>query len=178
MFKISNFWDEQTVRLLEELSVRTATLSEAVEESARSQPSVPPIEKLKDLERSGYPGRVVELTAPFLKWKEQHDSAKRAWSEAMVELAGLCEEMVRQRSDVSEKLLAHVIFLEREGVSDERTYVLYRSAIWCSKQELKPEQWQIVVERFLEREDAELAAALVPFRTGRPRNSPKRTDPV
>jgi HNH endonuclease len=162
VFKISNFWDQQTIRRLEELSVRSDTRWQAVAESAQSKPTVPTIEKLKDLQRSGYDGRVVELTAPYVKWVEEDKCAKRTWNEASVELASLFAEMVRQRGALPEKLLAYVIPLNRDQ-ADERVYALYRSAVWSSQHDLKPEQWQILVDTFLEREDAELAVALAPL---------------
>lgn len=177
VFKISNFWDEQTIRRLEELSLRSDTLLRAVEESERSQPSMPPIEELKDLQRSGYHGRVLELTSPYVIWAERYESAKRTWNEALAELASLFADMVRQRSDLPEKLLAHLIPLEPEGAKDERIYVLYRSAVWSSEQELKPEQWQILVDRFLEREQAELAAALTPLALGQSERTRERIPP-
>ena len=125
---------------------------------------MPSLKDLQDLQRSGYHGRVVELTSPLQKWAEKHESAKGASDKALHELASLYAEMVRQHSDLPEKLLASVVPLKCEEV-DEWAYALYRSAVWRSDRDLTPEQWRGLVERFLEREDAELAAALSPLVT-------------
>jgi hypothetical protein len=43
---------------------------------------------------------------------------------------------------------------------DESTYALYRGVVWSCPRELTPEQWSILADRFVERENAELASAL------------------
>lgn len=181
----SDVWDEQTILRLEELSVRSDTLRLALEESMRDQPTEPPKEEIKNLGRTGYRSieeiadakkRLTELTSPYLEWFKQFTGVKRAHDKVKAELVSLFAEMVHQRSELPEKLLAHAIPLKREEV-DERTYVLYRSSVWCSEQELKPEQWPILVDHFLEREETELAAALTPLSAGESETTRERIPP-
>ncbi len=176
-FQIENFWDAQTIRRLEELYVRTDTLNQALEEIARSEPTVPTIGKQKDLLRSGMVEAFREQTSPYLAWEEQFKSADLAKGEAWAEGASLIAEMVRQRSDLPEKLLAYVIPLRYEEQADERAYALYHSAIWRSDRNLSLEQWKILVDRFLEQEDAELAAALSPPALGESESARERIAP-
>jgi len=43
---------------------------------------------------------------------------------------------------------------------DERSYVLYRGSVWSSSRALQVGQWQILVDRIIKSEDAQLASAL------------------
>ncbi len=165
-------WDEPTVRRLEELSVKSDTLRQAWEECERSPPA--PVHPMEERERwlSGKdPGAKAMLERYFtgsddaqnLKWLKQCGDANRAYTEALAELASLAAEM--SNDDIVPAMLNQVIPLE-SGTADERAYVLYRSAVWCTDRDLTPEQWRVLIDRFLEREDAELAVALSPLVLG------------
>jgi hypothetical protein len=43
---------------------------------------------------------------------------------------------------------------------DDRGYALYQGGIWSCVRHLEVEQWQLLIQRFIERENAELAVAL------------------
>jgi hypothetical protein len=47
-----------------------------------------------------------------------------------------------------------------DAPSDERAYALYRGSVWVCSRELEPEQWRILVDDYVAREDAEFAQAL------------------
>lgn len=165
-------WDEPTVRRLEELSVESDALRQAWEECERSPPA--PVHSVEERERwlSGKDPRAKAMLERYftgsddnqnLKWLKQCGDAKQAYAETLVELDSFAVEMANQ--DIVLALLNQVIPLE-SGTADERVYALYRSAVWCSDRDLTPEQWQVLIDRFVEREDAELAAALSPVALG------------
>lgn len=109
---------------------------------------MPTLEEINDLRARQLYGRVVERTAPYRAWLERFESAKQVWNEAMAEHASLVAEMARH--EIIPAMLNRVILLENQTV-DERAYALYRSAVWCSNRDFTPEQWQGMINQFLER---------------------------
>ena len=152
-------WNEPTVRRLEELSVRHGRLEEALQESVRSQPTVPSIGELKVLRARELHGLLFKRTAPYLEWAEQFRTARANLDGATDELASLEAEMAQH--NIVPAMLNRVILL-KSGTPDERAYALYRSAVWCSDRDLTSEQWRVLIDRFSEREEAEFAAVLSP----------------
>jgi len=178
--KNGDVWDEETIRRLEELCLRSDALKQAREETEReikrSQPTT--VHSIDERKRwlSGKEPRDRAMLERYFegsddlersKWLARCDEARiqanRSYTEIQAELFSFETEMANHERLPA--LLGRVVPLECED-DDERTYALYRSAVWCSERELKPEQWQILVDNFLEREDAELAAALTPLAPG------------
>ncbi len=59
------------------------------------------------------------------------------------------------------RLAAEVIPLKvQQNNNDERSYALYRGSVWSCGRELEPAQWQLLVDRLIRSEEAELASAL------------------
>ncbi len=50
--------------------------------------------------------------------------------------------------------------LKSDDQRDELSYALYRGVVWSCQRQLTPEQWTLLADRLVEREDAELASAL------------------
>ncbi len=57
-------------------------------------------------------------------------------------------------------LLLHPIPMNAETPTEERFFALYRGTVWSAARKFEPEQWRILAERKLERENAQLAVAL------------------
>jgi hypothetical protein len=47
-----------------------------------------------------------------------------------------------------------------DAPSDEKAYALYRGSVWSCSRELEPEQWRILADDYVAREEAEFAQAL------------------
>jgi hypothetical protein len=134
-------WGKETIQQLEELSARIATLRRSMEEN-----------ELKGAQSSS--GR---RTWTSVTCYELYTSANNALAEAWRKLMLLQTEMARNEAIL--QLLCRAIRL-KSGTADERSYALYRGAVWCSDRDLEAEQWQVFADRFVDREDAELASAL------------------
>jgi|GEM_PF-4495220 len=98
---------------------------------------------------------------------EQRSSACKEWQEQNTIIGDAfrdkCNEKIlleaRMGSDCIPHLSLRAIFL-RNQKADERSYILYRGAVWCSDRDLNAEQWQTLADRYLDQQDAELASAL------------------
>lgn len=44
--------------------------------------------------------------------------------------------------------------------TEERSFALYRDCLWSARRNLEPDQWGILIDRYIQREDAELLALL------------------
>jgi hypothetical protein len=78
-------------------------------------------------------------------------------------LSGELESLSRLMASCSfmEWLAARPIVLQvGPDDNDERSYALYRGSVWSCTRALEPAQWQLLVDRFIKSEDAQLASAL------------------
>jgi hypothetical protein len=63
--------------------------------------------------------------------------------------------------DFKKRATSRAIVLEvAEDDTDERSYALYRGAVWVCDRPLETAQWQVLVDRIIQREEAELACVL------------------
>jgi hypothetical protein len=53
-----------------------------------------------------------------------------------------------------------IISLRCHDPADERSFAFYRGTVWSCSRELEPEQWRILVDAYVAREEAEFAQAL------------------
>jgi len=62
------------------------------------------------------------------------------------------------------------ICLACHDASDARSFALYRGTVWSCSRELEPEQWRILVDAYVAREDADFARALGSSLQAQPEN--------
>jgi hypothetical protein len=110
---------------------------------------------------------------------KQRSVVEKSSSSALVEHVRTVNSLERQRVALLYELLAYgrematPEFLQHiyatpiplkpsdgDDSNDDRCYALYRGTVWSSDRSLEPDQWAILAYRFIEREDAELKAAL------------------
>ncbi len=77
---------------------------------------------------------------------------------AMAEVTAAEEEM--PNSAFISAVCVQPIILKSDDKCDERTYAFYRGCVWTCGRELQKEHWALFADRFLEKEEAELAVAL------------------
>jgi hypothetical protein len=145
-------WDNESITRLEELTVKLANLHEAREECERRAPPLTmeqPIRRLSEAE-------LQQKSVAYREWRRQTEIAEQAFRRGVAEMVPLNAQM---GNNCILQLSLRVICL-RNRKPDERSYVLYRGAVWCSDRDLNAEQWQTLADRYLDQQDAELASAL------------------
>lgn len=101
---------------------------------------------------------VKEQFEKFKVWKAEALAAQEAFSKAAREEADQSLKMMENQAMIH--LLEHVALPLENREADERSYALYGGSVWCSQHNLSPDQWKLLAQRFVQREEAELAAAL------------------
>ena len=78
------------------------------------------------------------------------------------QLEETCEHLFRElaNDDVIAQIKSQPIGLTRRDRSSDREYALYRGMVWECERSLLPEQWRILADAYLAREEAEFSRAL------------------
>jgi hypothetical protein len=142
-------WSPDLISLLAKLTAKFDELSMTLAREDNRYPGITPFERYRDWEVRRYKRRpeidstIHELDSVGLRMADAEFSRR------------ISERVVQQRHGSSH---------------EERCYALYRGSLWSSPRKLESQQWESLVARFLEREEAELAAEL----TGGDESSNKR----
>lgn len=113
------------------------------------QAECPTIEDFKKLPLAEMNSRIARRKALVAEYEAAHGNREA------------CEH------EMTTPALLHCVFLApiplntpEDDTRDDNSYVLYRGAVWSGDRSFEPEQWQILIDRMIEREEAELKAAL------------------
>ena len=143
------FWNEDTLVCLSESIAKLDEASAAMMSNANLCKQV--------LEtKASQVGKTSLETLTGLRDRYELFSAREA--DARNHLESLEKEMVTP--DFLNFFNKVAIPLKCDDSNEERAYAFYRGTVWSCTRELEPEQWSVLADRFIEREELELAAAL------------------
>jgi hypothetical protein len=101
----------------------------------------------------------AEWDAVFAKFIAEYNATAAEYNAKRGEFLALMETVATP--DFKSRATGTAIILEvAKGDEDERSYALYRGTVWLCNRPLEAAQWQLLVDRSVEREQAELVAAL------------------
>jgi hypothetical protein len=107
--------------------------------------------------------RLFAAHAQFLRFLDNANTARKKLNSAVLQLLRHPLNVIEQEMATPDFLTfctSVAVPLACEAPSDERMYALCRGSVWSCSRELKPEQWRILVDAYVAREEAELAQAL------------------
>lgn len=102
-----------------------------------------------------------KLPLPEMKARVDRNKVLKAEFDATRESLEACEREMAT-DELGQRVYVEPIPLKlREGDDkDDNSYALYRGSVWVSERSLEPQHWKRLVDRLVEREEAELRAAL------------------
>jgi hypothetical protein len=105
-------------------------------------------------------------TCQTLSQMAENQQWKAEWKAVVAEDTALLAELASLRGtittpDFRKRIASRAIILEADkGDNDERSFALYRGAVWVCNRPLTAAQWQLLVNRLMQREESKLACAL------------------
>ena len=149
-------WSPEVYSDLSTLSEAYSSASDLADEFREASPPNPTAQMLRTMytqeEEKHIRAANIEFWAKFNPVRAQR-------TRLADELKSLSKQMAARpfmRSLAERAIVLHV----RSDDNDERSYALYRGSVWSCIRALEPEQWQILVDRVIKREEAELSSAL------------------
>jgi hypothetical protein len=143
---LAGFWSPELVSRFARLNEQFAAARSAHNAFQEQRPTIEDFKKLPLPEMKAQIDRSKVLNAEYDATRESLEACEREMATDELGQRVYVEPIPLQLPEGDDK--------------DDNSYALYRGTVWVSERSLEPEQWKRLIDRLMEREEAELRAAL------------------